>query len=154
MGVRERRKQPQIHPLVDDSIKAQARARRHGLVLRIRETRPGLGEMPPIDAGRERVDVRMQVPFRLEKAVAPGEHHICRRQQLPLQRRELGRCKAEVRELVHAVVDGAGGVEMPGEGQHHGGIVPAHQFPGPACHHLVEQPPQDGFDICGLNPLG
>jgi hypothetical protein len=124
MGIGNRRDHLQVHALVDHAVEAEARPRQRALIVRscVHGTSPR--EMRTVDARRERVDVRMAVLLRLVEAVAAGEDHVGAVDQLLLERQQLGRREAEVGELVHAIIDGADGIDVPGEWQHHRGVVP------------------------------
>ncbi len=89
------------------------------------------------------MDVAVQVLLGLVEAVAAGEHHVRQAQQLLLQPDQLGRGEAEVGQLVHAVIDGADGLQVTRERQHHRGIVPPDQLAGVGPDQPVEQPLQD-----------
>ena len=63
----------------------------------------------------------------LPQAEAAGENHVGLFHQRALEHLQFRRGEAELRELVHAVVDNPFGGEPAGEGQHHRGVVPADQ---------------------------
>ncbi len=128
-----------VHPLVDHPIEAKTRMRGAGLVGGIRLGRAGLAEVLAVDAGRKGMDVGMAVALSLIEAVAAGEDEVRFGKKFAFQLHQLRRSEAEVREFVHAVVDGAGGRQMPGEGQHHRGVVPADDRAFPVSQQLIQQ---------------
>ncbi len=135
-GVQQR----QVHPLVDDAIEAQPRMRRGRLIGGIGLRRPRAAEVSAVDARRKGMDVGVPVALGLVEAVAASEDNVGRGEQLAFEFDELRRRETEVRQLVHAVVHGATGAEMPGELEHHRGVVPTNQALGPALdQEAIEQ---------------
>ena len=101
--------------------------------------RARLGEMADVDARRERVDVVGQRALGLVQAVAAGEDDIGEAEQLLLERQQPGRRVLEIRQFVHAVVDGRRGLQMTRERQHHRRVIPAQQRSALRHQHIVEQ---------------
>ena len=154
MGIGDRRDELQVHPLVDDSVEAEPRAADRPLIVGDRVHRAGLGEMAAVDAGREGVDVGVTVLLRLIEAVAAGEDDVGGVDQLLLEGKELRRGEAEIGELVHAVVDGAGRLHVPREGQHHRRVIPTDERPLLAGQEGVEQGLQSRFALVFREGLG
>jgi hypothetical protein len=96
---------PEVHALVDDAEENEPRSRDRRLLGRDRPARAALREVFDVDAAREAMDVRMELPLGAEQARSAGEDGVGRPQQRLLHLAALGRREAEVRELVHAVVD-------------------------------------------------
>ena len=114
--------QLQIHPLIEDAIEPQdgpARGADRHLA--------GLREMGAVDTGREGIDVGVQMLLRFIQAVSAGEDHIRRGDQLLLQGTQGRRGEAEIRQLVHAVIDDGRGLDVPRDRQHHGRVVPEYR---------------------------
>ena len=147
LRIRESRDEVQIHALVDDSVEAEPRPADAGLVGGPFGDRSRLVEMGAVDAGGEGVDVGVAVLLGLVEAVAPGEDHVGSLEQLSLERGQLGRGEAEVGQLVHAVVDGAGGLDLPRNGQHHRGVVPANERAALPGEEAVQQASQNAVAI-------
>ncbi len=126
-GVGQVGQEPQVHPLVDHAVEAQARAGQGGLILGLLRRVPGagLGEVRAVDARGEGMDVGVLALLGLVEAVAAGEHHVGLGHQGLLQLAQLGRGELEVAELVHAVIDDRRGLDVAREAEHHRGVVPA-----------------------------
>src|SRR4051794_24088571 len=71
------------------------------------------------------MDVAMPSALGFIEAVSASEHDVGDAEELGFEQGKLGRSEFEVRQLVHAVVDGACCVQMPGEAEHHRRVVPA-----------------------------
>ena len=101
--------------------------------------RAGTAEMVDVHARREGMDLGMAAALRLVEAVAAGEDQVGMRDQLGLQREQLRRGEAEVRQLVHAVVDGAARRQVARESEHHRRVIPAHIGLAGARDEIVEE---------------
>ena len=98
------------------------------------------------------MDVVVAGALRLPDRPAAGEDDIGRGQERGLARDQLGRGKAERRQLVHAVIDDRRGLDMGGDGPEHRGVEPQHRAADAGQpEHLVEQPRQRLF-LLGRRP--
>jgi hypothetical protein len=86
--------------------------------------------------------------------VAAREDDVRGVEQLALELEQLRRREAEIGELVHAVVDGAGGRHVAREGQHHRRVVPAHERALLAGEEGVEQLGESRFALGLAQRLG
>ena len=128
-----------VKPLVDHPVEAETRMLQLGLVGGLRKLAARLGEMIAVDRGREAVDVRMAALLRFVEAGASGEDEVRSADQLALEiEQALGR-EAELRQLVHAVVDDRARVEVAREAEHHRRVIPGEQRPRANADMRVEQ---------------
>ncbi len=128
-----------VHALVDHAVEAEPWMRRASLVRGVRLRLAGLGEMPAVHAGGKGMDIGVAAALGLIEAVAAGEDQVRLGQELAFEIHQLRRREAEVRQLVHAVVDDAGRRKMPGEVQHHRCVVPADQRTLPLRQEPIQQ---------------
>jgi hypothetical protein len=77
-----------------------------------------------VDAAGKSVDPWVLRALRFVQAFTAGEDDICALEELDFTRLQLGCCPPERRELVHTVVHGKERLEVSGEFQRHGRVVP------------------------------
>src|SRR5947208_4521755 len=68
-----------------------------------------------VDAAAIKVAVRMEPALGLEKLSSAGENNVRNFQQLGFAFDDRRRCATELREFIHAIVDGADFVHLTGE---------------------------------------
>ena len=101
--------------------------------------------MRAVDRRGEAVDVGVTVLLRFEQARPAGEDDVGLVQQLLLEIEQLGRGEAEFRQLVHRVIDGDVGFEVPREGQHHRRVIPGYEAAADRGGMRIEQAPERGL---------
>ena len=129
---RPARQQVEVHPLVDDAVEAEPRAR--GCAAwsagSSRWPRARLGEVRRVDADGKGWTLRVPVALGFVQAVAAGEDDVGAGAESSRSRADqLGRRAPEGGQLVHAVVDDArprGGARS----QRHRRVVPEHRRRG------------------------
>jgi hypothetical protein len=86
----------EVHALVDHAEPSETRAGDAGLVRRITSfALARRSEVGDVHGARERVDVRVEGPLRLEQRLSAGEHNVCGGHQLTLEERDARRRAAE-----------------------------------------------------------
>ncbi len=85
------------------------------------------------------MDVGVPAALGFVEAVPTREDHVGDAEQLAFELLELWRGEAEIRQLVHAIVDGADGMKVARKGEHQGGVVPADNGAGAGRGELAEQ---------------
>ena len=109
-GRGDAREQLEVHALVDDAEKAEARPANRGLVGRIAAAAgaPRAKCATSTLLGNAWMFACM-LPLGFVQDLAAGEHHVGALQQLRFGRVQPGGRAGERRQLVHAVVDDGGG---------------------------------------------
>ena len=129
-----------VHPLVDDSYKADPRMRDPSHVGRIIRHRRRPVKMGNVDARGKGINRRVRLPLCLIQALATGENKIGRFQQLCLALCQFRRCVLERGQLVHAIVNNRDRLQMAAPFKHHRRVVPREILADIVCFEkLVEE---------------